>query len=118
LTISWIALLATNVATLGFGVVVVFVHGAEEQYLRSVAAAAIGMGLFGAAIARTGFRRRERWAYAALCYCPVFWAAHLVFNLPPGQDHLHQVLFIALSLLGLLLPVDLFFGPGRRQAAR
>ena len=35
--------------------------------------------------------------------------AHLLANLPPGEDHVHQVVFILLSLLGLLLPVGDFF---------
>jgi hypothetical protein len=61
-------------------------------------------------IAMTAFRRRERWAFFSLCYWPIFWTAHLVGNLPPGKDHIHQVLFIALSLLGLLLAFDEFFG--------
>jgi hypothetical protein len=55
------------------------------------------------------FRRRERWAFFALCYYPVFWTAHLVGNLPPGQDHIHQVVLIILSLGGLLISVDAFF---------
>jgi len=31
-------------------------------------------------------------------------------GLPPGKDHVHQVVFIILSLVGLLLPVGEFFG--------
>ena len=107
--LSWMALLLTGLATLVFGVVVVILRGPEEQYLRAIGAASIGMGLFGAAITVTAFRRRERWAYLALWYYPIFWTAHLVANLPPGQDHVHQVVFIVLSLLGLLLPADEFF---------
>ncbi|MET8809910.1 hypothetical protein [Streptomyces sp. NPDC004546] len=30
-------------------------------------------------------------------------------GLPPGKDHVHQVVFIVLSLAGLLLPVRVFF---------
>ncbi|MEV5943210.1 hypothetical protein [Streptomyces sp. NPDC051994] len=30
-------------------------------------------------------------------------------GLPPGKDHVHQVVFIALSLAGLLRPVREFF---------
>jgi hypothetical protein len=40
---------------------------------------------------------------------PVFWIVHLVGGLPPGRDHLHQDVFIALSLVGLLLPVRPYF---------
>src|SRR6266699_2858438 len=66
-------------------------------------------GLFGAMITLTAFRRLERWAFFSLWYYPVFWTAHLVGNLPPGRDHIHQVAFIVLSLIGLLLPVREFF---------
>lgn len=107
--LSWIALLLTGVATLVFGLVVVVIHSSEEQYLRAIGAASIGMGLFGAMITMTAFRRRERWAFFSLCYYPIFWTAHLVGNLPPGQDHIHQLIFIGLSVLGLLLSVGEFF---------
>jgi hypothetical protein len=107
--VSWIALLVTSLAVLGFGLVTAVVQTADAQYLRAIAAASIGLGLFGAVITVTGFRRRERWAYFALWFYPVFWTAHLVGNLPPGQDHIHQVVFIALSLMALLLPVRDFF---------
>jgi hypothetical protein len=29
--------------------------------------------------------------------------------LPPGKEHVHQIVFIVLSLVGLLLPVREFF---------
>lgn len=109
LKVSWIALLVSGLATLGFGVVALFTHSSDEQYLRAIGAASIGMGLFGAMISVTSFRRRERWAFFALCYYPIFWTAHLVGDLPPGRDHIHQVVFIALSLFGLLLPIGEFF---------
>jgi hypothetical protein len=109
LRVSWLLLLANGLATLAFGVVVVVLRTSDEQYLRAIGVAAIGMGLFGSLITVTAFRRRERWAYSALWYYPIFWAAHLFGNLPPGQDHIHQVVFIGLSLSGLLLPVGEFF---------
>ncbi|MDQ3834443.1 MAG: hypothetical protein M3315_12605 [Actinomycetota bacterium] len=40
---------------------------------------------------------------------PVFWTAHLLGGLPPGKEHVHQLVFIVLSLAGLLLPVREFF---------
>jgi ABC-type uncharacterized transport system permease subunit len=107
--VSWIALLVTGLATLVFGLVVVVLQTSDEQYLRAIGVASIGMGLFGVMITMTAFRRRERWAYFSLWYYPVFWAAHLVGNLPPGRDHIHQAVFIVLSLLGLLLPIGEFF---------
>jgi ABC-type uncharacterized transport system permease subunit len=112
--VSWIALLVTGLATLVFGLVVVVLQTSDEQYLRAIGVASIGMGLFGVMITMTAFRRRERWAYFSLWYYPVFWAAHLVGNLPPGRDHIHQAVFIVLSLLGLLLPIGEFF-PRRHE---
>lgn len=113
---SWIALLLNGLATLVFGLVVAALPSADALYLRAIGAASIGMGLFGMTITVTAFRRRELWAYATLWYYPLFWTAHLVGNLPPGKDHIHQVLFIVLSLLGLLLPVQEFF-PSRGRSA-
>jgi hypothetical protein len=110
--VSWIALLVTGLATLVFGLAVIFVRSSDEQYLRAIGAASIGMGLFGAMIIVTAFRRRERWAFFALWYYPIFWIAHLVASLPPGKDHIHQVVFIVLSLLGLLLSLREFFPKG------
>lgn len=107
--LSWLALLVTSLATLGFGVVVVLIPGSDQPYLGSIGTAAIGMGLFGSVVTVTAFRRRERWAYLALWYYPVFWTAHLVGNLPPGRDHVHQVLFAVLSLGALLVAARQFF---------
>jgi hypothetical protein len=45
--VSWMALLVTGLATFAFGVVVLFMRGTDEQYLRAIGAASIGMGLFG-----------------------------------------------------------------------
>ena len=102
-------MLVTGLATLVFGLVVVVLQTPDEQFLRAIGVASIGMGLFGVMITMTAFRRRERWAFFALWYYPIFWATHLVGNLPPGRDHIHQVVFIVLSLLGLLLPIGEFF---------
>lgn len=113
--VSWIALLLSGLAILGFGLIVVVLPNPEAPYLRAIAAASIGMGLFGVLITSIAFRRRERWAFFALWYYPLFWTAHLVGNLPPGNDHVHQVVFIVLSLAGLLVSVDQFFPrPSRR----
>jgi hypothetical protein len=71
--------------------------------------ASIGMGLFGLLITLIAYRRRERWAWFALWYYPLIWTAHLVGGLPPGKDHVHQLVFIVVSLAGLLLPVREFF---------
>src|SRR5438445_10374060 len=103
--VSWIALLVTGVATLVFGLIVTVVRNSDEQYLRAIGAASVGMGLFGAMITLTAFRRRERWAFFSLWYYPIFWTAHLVGGSPPGQEHSHQVVFIVPSPTGPLLPL-------------
>ena len=59
-TVSWIALLVTGLATLVFGLVVMVVRSPDEQYLRAIGAASVGMGLFGAMITVTAFRRPSR----------------------------------------------------------
>lgn len=58
--VSWIALLVNGLATLAFGLVVMAVRSSDEQYMRAIGAASIGMGLFGAMITLTAFRRQER----------------------------------------------------------
>ncbi|MGH7762025.1 MAG: hypothetical protein ACREOY_11515 [Candidatus Dormibacteraceae bacterium] len=109
LRVSWVSLLIVGLATLVYGLVVVVLPSSDVQYVRAGGVASIGMGLFGVMITLAPYRRRERWAYMALWYYPVFWTAHLVGNLPPGRDHIHQVVFILLSLVGLLLPIDQYF---------
>jgi hypothetical protein len=112
-TLSWIALLVNGIAILAFGVVVLLLRTSDAEYLHAIGVAAIGMGLFGALITLTAFRRRERWAYLTLWYYPIFWTAHLVGDLPPGHDHIHQVAFILLSVVGLLMPVPEFYAAHR-----
>jgi hypothetical protein len=51
----------------------------------------------------------------ALWFYPAFWTVHLVGRLPPGKDHVHQVVFIVLSLAGLLVPVRQFFASAADQ---
>ena len=64
-------------------------------------------------LVRIPLRRGERWAWYGLWVYPVFWSAHLLGNLPPGQDHIHQVVFIILSLASLLVSMRVFFPPGK-----
>src|SRR5215208_3877729 len=56
-----------------------------------------------------GFQKKGKWTWFTLWYYPVFWTIHLVGELPPGNDHIHQIVFIVISLLGLLLPVRQLF---------
>ncbi|MGN5382232.1 hypothetical protein BIV25_28685 [Streptomyces sp. MUSC 14] len=107
---SWVCLLIVGVGILAFGVVATVAPGSgDERLMRADGMAATGMGLFGMLITLVPFRRGERWAWYAQWYYPVFWIAHLAGGLPPGKDHVHQVVFIVLSMVGLLLPVRVFF---------
>lgn len=116
LRIGWWCLLAVSAGILGFGAVIVIAPmGADELLYRADGLASIGLGLFGGLLAVIPFRRGERWAWIALWFYPVFWTVHLVAQLPPGTDHVHQLVFIVLSLAGLLLPIRAFF-PARRTA--
>jgi 4-amino-4-deoxy-L-arabinose transferase-like glycosyltransferase len=108
---GWISLAIIGVAILAFGVISALMPASgDPPYMRAIGVASIGMGLFGLLITTIAYRRRERWAWFALWYYPLFWTAHLVSGLPPGKDHVHQVVFIILSLVGLLLPIREFFG--------
>jgi hypothetical protein len=110
LRIAWICLLVVGVGILGFGLVAATVSASRNQpLLRADGVASIGLGLFGVLITVIPFRRRERWAWFALWFYPAFWAVHLIGRLPPGKDHVHQVVFIVLSLVGLLMAVRQFF---------
>ncbi|MBT2547220.1 hypothetical protein [Arthrobacter sp. ISL-65] len=110
--IGWICHAIVSLAILVFGLVLVMVPTGEDPALyRADGLASTGLGLFGALIVLIPYRRMEQWAWWALWFYPVFWAAHLFGNLPPGNDHIHQVVFIALSLVGIVLPVRVFFGP-------
>ena len=107
---GWISLAIIGVAILVFGLITALMPASSGLlYLRAIGVASIGMGLCGLLITTIAYRRRERWAWFALWYYPVFWTAHLVGGLPPGKEHIHQVVFIVLSLAGLLLPVREFF---------
>jgi hypothetical protein len=115
--IAWISLAITGVAILVFGLIVsVWPGSSNPSFLRAIGVASIGMGLFGVMITVYAYRRGERWAWFTLWYYPIFWSAHFLGGLPPGQDHIHQIVFIVLSLAGLLIPVSEFFprSAGRR----
>lgn len=107
---TWIALAIIGVAIIIFGLIVTVMPGSSNSlFLRAIGVASIGMGLFGVMITMIPYRRRERWAWFILWYYPVFWSAHLFGGLPPGEDHIHQIVFILLSLASLLLSIKSFF---------
>ena len=112
--VGWICLVLVSLGILGFGLVEALVPVGGNSLYRADGLASTGLGLFGGLLALVPFRRRERWAWFALWFYPVFWVVHLVGRLPPGTDHIHQVVFIVLSLAGLLLPIREFL---QRQAA-
>src|SRR5690349_19140493 len=117
--VGWLCLVVVSLGILGFGVVAALVPmGTDDLLMRADGLASIGVGLFGGLLSMIPFRRRERWAWYALWFYPVFWLAHLVGGLPPGTDHVHQVLFIMVSLAGLLVPVREFFRSGDGAAGR
>jgi hypothetical protein len=107
---TWIALAIIGVAIFIFGLIVTVWPGSNNSlFLRAIGVASIGMGLFGVMISVIPYRRREGWAWFTLWYYPVFWSAHLFGGLPPGEDHIHQIVFIILSLASLLLSMSSFF---------
>src|SRR5512138_2570522 len=110
---AWFSLAITGGAILIFGLIATLWPGSSDPlYLRAIGVASIGMGLFGVMITVVAYRRRERWAWFTLWYYPLFWLAHLLGGLPPGQDHIHQIVFILLSLASLLLSMTAFFPRG------
>ena len=86
---GWISLAIIGLAILLFGLITTMPVSGGPPYLRAIGVASLGMGLFGLLITTIAYRRRERWAWFALWYYPVFWTAHLVGGLPPGKDHVH-----------------------------
>ena len=102
--VAWILLAITGAAIFVFGLIVAGWPGSSNSlYLRAIGVASMGMGLFGVMITVIPYRRRERWAWFVLRYYPLFWGAHLLGRLPPGQEHVHQIVFIIISLTGLLI---------------
>src|SRR5512143_1914032 len=108
--ITWIVLAIIGVAIFLFGLIVTISPGPDNPlFLQAIGAASMGMGLFGIMITVIPYRRHQRWAWFTLWYYAVFWSAHLFGNLPPGQDHIHQIVFILLSLASLLVSMRTFF---------
>lgn len=111
--IAWISLVIIGVAIFVFGLIVAVWPGSSDAlFLRTIGVASIGMGLFGVMITVIPYKRRERWAWFTLWYYPIFWLAHFLGGLPPGQDHIHQIVFIVLSLVSLLISASEFFPRG------
>lgn len=103
--IGWICLLIISLGISVFSVIVAaFPSGPEALLYRADGLASFGLGLNGALSAIVPFRRVERWAWWTLWCYPAFWLAHPLGDLAPATDHIHQVVFIAHSLIGLMVP--------------
>jgi hypothetical protein len=112
-TAAWIALALNGAGILVFGLIVLALPTPDLGYYRAIGVASVGMGAFGLLITLVPFRKRERWAWWAMCLYPLFWGAHWALSLPPGQDHVHQAVFLLLALLGLALSFTEVFAPRR-----
>ena len=99
--IGWICLLLVGIGILAFGLAAACFS--SDPLVRADGVALTGFGLFGIVVTLVPFRRRERWAWLLLCFYPAFWLAHLLGKLPPGKDHIHQIVFVVLALAGLLV---------------
>ena len=108
--VGWLSLAVVGVGILGFGIGAAC--SSSDPLSRADGVALTGMGLFGILVTLVPFRRRERWAWLALWFYPVFWSAHLLGGLPPGNDHVHQVVFIVLSVGGLVVSTRAFWSSG------
>jgi hypothetical protein len=108
-TIAWVCLTIVGIGILVFGLVAVALPTPGEPLMRTTGVASIGMAVFGIVITTIPFRHQQRWAWYVLWCYPLFWIVHLVGRLPPGNDHVHQLIFIVLALTGLVLPVRIFF---------
>lgn len=88
--------------------------------LRNGGLSLLGFAIFGIAIALTGFRRGEKWAWCVLWYFPVLLVGQALSNYyaVPYPVETAPVFvvgpFLIISLLGLLLPIRKFFP--RRQS--
>ena len=99
---AWLLLALNAASILAFGAVVALLPTSDPE-LRSVGVASIALGVFGLAIAWWPFRRGERWAWVVSWVYPLFWLAHLAAGLPPGNDHVHQVVLCVAALVALAL---------------
>jgi len=81
-------------------------------YLRSSGLSDLGFGFFLAVISMTAYRRGDKWAWYAFWFVPAFFLgfAALSLTLESSSSLLPPLMvFIILSLVGLLLPFRKFF---------
>lgn len=78
--------------------------------MRPLAIVPFGWIVFIMAIAYFSYRKGERWAWYVLWYLPVFFVYLLVNDLAVGGSSSSVViLFLIISLIGLLLPYRRLF---------
>lgn len=84
-----------------------------DFYFRAGGWSDMGFAFFITVISTTAYRRGEKWAWSILWSAPAFFLGHaaITLSIGPSTSHLipYLTLFVALSLLGLLLPVRRFF---------
>jgi hypothetical protein len=101
---AWVLLFLVGLVTLVVGSSgAVFGRDVEEQTL--VGTFGAGMGIFSLAIILTAYRRGERWAWFVLWYYPIFFIIHIIALGTVIPD----LVFLILSVLGLVLPIRKFF---------
>jgi hypothetical protein len=70
----------------------------------------LGLGLFGMAVSRFGFRSGQRWAWYVLWYLPAFGVLGEIADFSIQGTHAVSFLLVGvLSVVGLLLPFRRFF---------
>ena len=79
----------------------------------------MGFAFYVIVISATAYRRGEKWAWYILWSVPVFFLGHAAITMSIGPSIAHLLpflaVFVALSLLGLLLPIRKFF-PKKRHS--
>jgi hypothetical protein len=101
---AWVLLFLVGLPVLVFGISGGF-FGNDVAERTLVGTFGAGMGIFGLAITLTAFRRGERWAWFVLWYYPIFFLIHVIAL----GTVLPDLIFLVISVLGLLLPFRRFF---------
>ncbi len=119
---AWALLLALGIATLIFALMGLGNYSTWTGLVRSpdvfpdpieFSAAVGGWGIFLIAVSWVGYRRGERWAWYVSLYLPIAFAALAIHDLGVGGSKTgfvaFPVIFLIISLVGLLLPYRKFF---------
>src|SRR5215211_2298470 len=112
LKISWILLLASGIGILGFGIIVTAypqIGVIRKRLTESYWCSNNWNGNIWYHDYSGGFQKKGKMGMVYSLVLSYFLDNTLVGELPPGNDHIHQIVFIVISLLGLLLPVRQLF---------